>query len=922
MQRIPLPLRQLLHWPARWRQAWESSLRFKLLTLGLMPLLIAFPTVLALLALVGGDRANNLLYRNVRSNLISSQNYLNQVKSDAGVRVGQLVKSERLIHLLKNTADPRELNQLLATAAEGSGLDFLVVAQANGQVIGSSTGVAPGARLPMTYVIHQALIGVANAAYERLESEQLEAFSPQFIRQTALGLNEVRPGSRPTKTRGLLINAAAHFPLTVDHPNTILVGGILLNKNSALIEHMREIIFPLGALPDDAEGLTTLFIDDARIAVSRLRQKGAPQLGQHVGEEVFQSVIGQGQSWLGRRVLDGATYVAGYEAITDGNGQRIGMIGVGFPYAPYLRAMLWMLGGVAALLALTMLGLSWLFLRAGRELTQQLDRISQTMSQVQLGARQTRVPPSQRGDELGRLAHHFNMLLDTIGAQDALQRASQQQIADEASRRRALFEHERDGVVILNADGSVFEANPKCADMLGYSLPELLQRRAQDWMPDLTPRRDQEPLAHIGPEGLFLETRLQRRDGSTFAAEISLSRARWGDKTFFFILQRDISERKLVEAELNEYRANLERLVEQRTLELQDQAEQLATIFSLSPDGLVSFDRQLRVSFANPAFFRITDLQAQDILGLDEAQFSQLLVRRSLAGANFMGVAALRAQHLADGAGDDPHVFELSAPTSRVIEVGLRTSEAAQVAQVLHFRDVTHETEVDRLKSEFLSTAAHELRTPMASIYGYIELMLSKEFTPELRHEFMTTIARQAELMASIINELLDLARIEARRGKDFVLERLALEAIVREALSSFRTPAGRPAPQLTNASVLDAVLVDRKKIQQVLLNILSNAFKYSPAGGTVQVRLRREEPAGQTPWVGIDIEDHGIGMNPEQLGRVFERFYRADASGNIPGTGLGMSIAKEIVELHGGRLELASHQGHGTTVTLWLPVA
>lgn len=897
-------------------------MRFKLLALGLMPLLIAFPIVIALLVLVGGERADSLLYRNVRSNLASSHNYLDQLKSEAGGRVGQLIKSERLIHLLKNPANPRELDQLLVSAAQGSGLDFLLIARADGGVIASSTGVTKGTQLPGTYVIRQAQIGVANAAYERLHAAELKAFSPQFGELTALEAEPSNPDDPGSQSSGLLINAAAHFPLDIHHPDAIVVGGILLNKNAPLIEHMREIIFPIGSLPDDAEGITTLFLDDRRIVVSRQRHKGAPSLGHRIDSEIFHAVVGQGQTWLGRRLLDGATYVTGYEAIADGNGQRIGMIGVGFPYAPYLKSMLWMLGGVAALLALTMLGLSLLFLRAGRELTQQLDRISQTMSRVQLGDRRARVAPGRRRDELGRLANHFNMLLDTIDAQDEQQRASQQQLVDEATRRRALFEHERDGVAILNEDGRVFEVNPKCADMLGYTPHELLNRPAEEWIPERPAGQVTRALERVGSAGLFFETQLKRRDGSTFEAEISLSRARWGDRTFFIVVQRDITERKLIEAELTQYRANLEQLVEQRTLELQEHAGQLATIFSLSPDGLVSFDHQQRVSFANPAFYRITGLQHQDVIGLDEVQFSQVLARRSLANAVFAGVAALRAASQADEPAGKRHRFELSAPVSRVIEAGLRTSQAAPVTQVLHFRDITHETEVDRLKSEFLSTAAHELRTPMASIYGYIELMLNKEFPADQRHEFMSTIARQAELMASIINELLDLARIEARRGKDFVLERRDVGDIVQEAVTRYKPPAGRTSPKLEITTETDSVMVDRQKIQQVLLNILSNAYKYSPSGGDVVVRLRHQQATDHTRWAGIDIQDRGIGMSEEQLSRVFERFYRADASGSIPGTGLGMSIAKEIVELHGGRLELLSQEGHGTTTTLWLPVA
>jgi signal transduction histidine kinase len=109
--------------------------------------------------------------------------------------------------------------------------------------------------------------------------------------------------------------------------------------------------------------------------------------------------------------------------------------------------------------------------------------------------------------------------------------------------------------------------------------------------------------------------------------------------------------------------------------------------------------------------------------------------------------------------------------------------------------------------------------------------------------------------------------------------------------------------------------------MQQVLINLLSNAYKYSPAGGVVDIGFETAD-AAEGRLVGIVVRDQGIGMTPEQLSRVCERFYRADTSGKILGTGLGMSIVKEIVELHGGELQLASKVGVGTTVTFWLPLA
>jgi signal transduction histidine kinase len=113
---------------------------------------------------------------------------------------------------------------------------------------------------------------------------------------------------------------------------------------------------------------------------------------------------------------------------------------------------------------------------------------------------------------------------------------------------------------------------------------------------------------------------------------------------------------------------------------------------------------------------------------------------------------------------------------------------------------------------------------------------------------------------------------------------------------------------------------VDPEKTLRALINVLNNAVKYSPLGGVIHVRTQSGTLRGE-PAVGLSVADTGIGMSPEQVGRVFERFYRADPSGNTPGTGLGMSLVKEIVELQGGRVDLSSVPGQGTRVTLWLPL-
>jgi signal transduction histidine kinase len=362
---------------------------------------------------------------------------------------------------------------------------------------------------------------------------------------------------------------------------------------------------------------------------------------------------------------------------------------------------------------------------------------------------------------------------------------------------------------------------------------------------------------------------------------------------------------------------------------LQERTGQLDTVFRLSPDGFVAFDAGGRVAFISPAFSRMTGLAATAVAGQDEDAFAELMSARCTGKGGFTELAALKsAQHDAPGAGAGPaakqrrQLIELPDPTGRptVLEVGLSLSQTGSVSQIVFFRDVTHETEVDRMKSEFLSHAAHELRTPMASIFGYSEMLIHREMPPQRRSKVLEIIHRQSVQMIDIINELLDLVRIDDRRGQDFVFEAIDASALLTELVADFGVPAGQQSVQYEAPAESVWIKADAKKIKQAVRNVLSNAYKYSPSGGQVVIQVVQEGDGSAPPArVGLRVRDQGIGMTPEQVARVFERFYRADASGSIPGTGLGMSIVKEIVDIHGGEIEFASEFGVGTTVTLWM---
>ncbi len=274
---------------------------------------------------------------------------------------------------------------------------------------------------------------------------------------------------------------------------------------------------------------------------------------------------------------------------------------------------------------------------------------------------------------------------------------------------------------------------------------------------------------------------------------------------------------------------------------------------------------------------------------------------------------------------DDSDEITLTQPRQRSLTRSIRRMESAGGelrGWVLSMRDITREREIDRMKSEFLATAAHELRTPMTSVGGFAELLLSNEYDPAVTREIAETIHRQSEILVHIVNELLDIARIEAGGLSDFEIRTQSVIDLVKQTVNSLNVPGDdREVTVRIAEGERPLVRADAKKTILALTNIVSNAFKYSPHGGEISVSVTRREKDGRS-FVSIEVADEGVGMAPQEVARLFERFYRADPSGSIPGTGLGMSLVKDIVELQDGIVEVESEKGEGTKIILLLPEA
>ena len=461
------------------------------------------------------------------------------------------------------------------------------------------------------------------------------------------------------------------------------------------------------------------------------------------------------------------------------------------------------------------------------------------------------------------------------------------------------------GVVIsdLSLPGQpVFYANPAFLAITGYEPAEAIGRncaflqRGDTQQPELDELRS----AVRERRTATVVLRNYRKDGSLFFNELAIApvAAADGSVRHYVGILNDVTER------------------ERSRMAIAERSARLNAVFELSPDGFVVFDSAGRLVYSNRAFMAMTGWAEPDENGpITLAEFDSRFARLCDSLQPVRSVSEVLAGH--DGSADTLH---LALPERRVLARDVRGQIDGQGETILFLRDVTRETEVDRMKSEFLTTAAHELRTPMVSVYGFTELLLNRPVSEVRRRDMLETIHRQSELLINMVNELLDLARIEARQGKDLKRASCGLGLLVEQAAATFAEKGGAERLSVNLAHADARLKVDAEKILRAFTNVLSNAFKYSRSGIKVTVDTVtgtiRDEPA-----VGLRVADHGCGMTPVQTARVCERFYRADPSGNIPGTGLGMSLVKEIVELHGGHIDLESAFGVGTTVTMWFPL-
>jgi two-component system phosphate regulon sensor histidine kinase PhoR len=316
-------------------------------------------------------------------------------------------------------------------------------------------------------------------------------------------------------------------------------------------------------------------------------------------------------------------------------------------------------------------------------------------------------------------------------------------------------------------------------------------------------------------------------------------------------------------------------------------------------EGVIAADARGRISTANPAARRMLGYDPGDPLPDLRELFRVKAAREVVARAIATG-------------GEQSRTVELDG---RTLLITARALPAGGAVLVLH--DLTETRRLEAVRRDFVANVSHELRTPLTSISGYAETLLTDPPDSKTSHRFLETIHGNARRMQRLVDDLLDLSRLEAGRWQPEVAD-VDAAALAREIWSGLADRRDARTISFEASSAPDTVLhADPDALRHILTNLLDNSLRHTPAEGRIGVTVRAEGTG-----VAVDVSDSGRGIGREHLPRIFERFYRADASRSREegGTGLGLAIVKHLVEGHGGRVAAESEPGRGTTITCWFP--
>lgn len=366
--------------------------------------------------------------------------------------------------------------------------------------------------------------------------------------------------------------------------------------------------------------------------------------------------------------------------------------------------------------------------------------------------------------------------------------------------------------------------------------------------------------------------------------------------------------------ELGELVRNLNEMssvLEQQIRKMTNDKNELQAILSSLVEGVVVIGSNERMVYLSPNFCDLLDVRSREATG----RLYWEVIRNQQINDTIKNAMTVRKAAKMDinilGAKDTFFSMQVSPVFNEHFKL---------VSVVAIFHDITEHKRFENLRTEFVANVSHELKTPLTSIKGFVETLQGGAFRdPENAKRFLDIIEKQTVRLENLVNDLLTLSSLESQElVMDFQKEKIStiVNSVVNLHKSHFDRM--RQSIAINVASDLPSIYVDRQRMEQVFLNLLDNAVKFTPQGQEIFVDAFREDD-----FIRVNVRDTGIGIASEHIPRLFERFYRVDKarSRELGGTGLGLSIVKHIVHAHKGKVDVTSKPGVGTTFSVFLPV-
>ncbi len=491
------------------------------------------------------------------------------------------------------------------------------------------------------------------------------------------------------------------------------------------------------------------------------------------------------------------------------------------------------------------------------------------------------------------------------------QKQAEQELQKSEQRFRAIFERAAVGIVQINLSGKFVTVNPQFCTIMGYSEEELLQKTLME----LTYPEDLEKdlqlikqLANGEIDTFSREKRYFHKNGNLVWGHLTFSSVRTdrGKVDYLIAVLEDISERKRAEDKLNSILNSMEDLVWSVNADNGD-------VIYINP-GIERVYKRTTAEFSSNQNLWLEVIHPEDrswvkehILGMFNVNGSRDLEYRIVRPSGEIRWLRDRANIIYDSAGK----------AIRIDGIATDITSNKQAEEKLR-KAYEQEKELKELKTEFIDIASHEFRTPLTTIIGSAEFLANyyERLTPEKRNKHVSNIQVAGHRIDNLIDDILALSKAES--GKiELNLQLLDLEIFCRNLIESLLVGVSQEH-QLNFVNLglsSESIYLDRKLLERILNNLLSNAFKYSPAGSQVDFTIQEQERQ-----VIFEVTDRGIGIPPEDRVHLFTSFHRGKNVGNIPGTGLGLNIVKKYVELQDGQISFTSKIGVGTTFRLIIP--